>query len=52
VPQPLSDAILSCLEKDPAKRPTAGELAMMLQPLVAELPAKLVLGRRGPTRLG
>ena len=51
VPQPLSEAILSCLEKDPAKRPTAGELAMMLQPLVAELPAKLVLGRRGPARL-
>ena len=38
VPQPLSDAILSCLEKDPANRPTAGELAMMLQPLVAEFP--------------
>jgi serine/threonine protein kinase len=51
VPQALSDAILSCLRKDPAERPTAGELAMMLQPLVAELPAKLVLGRRGPARL-
>jgi eukaryotic-like serine/threonine-protein kinase len=52
VPQALSDAILACLEKDPADRPTAGELAMMLQPLVSELPSKLVLGRRGPTRLG
>jgi len=52
VPQALSDAILSCLRKDPAERPAAGELAMMLQPLVAELPSKLVLGRRGPTRLG
>ena len=51
VPQALSDAILYGLEKDPAERPTAGELAMMLQPLVAELPAKLVLGRRGPARL-
>jgi serine/threonine protein kinase len=47
VPGPLSDAILACLEKDPARRPTARELALMLQPLVAELPAKLVLGRRG-----
>ena len=52
VPRALSDAILSCLRRDPADRPTAGELAMMLQPLVAELPSKLVLGRRGPTRLG
>jgi serine/threonine protein kinase len=47
VPEPLSEAILACLEKDPARRPTARELALMLQPLVAELPAKLVLGRRG-----
>lgn len=31
VPQALSDAILSCLRKDPAERPTAGELAMTLQ---------------------
>src|ERR687897_1368139 len=41
VPQALSDAILSCLRKNPAERPTAGDLAMMLQPLVAELPSKL-----------
>jgi serine/threonine protein kinase len=47
VPAALSDAILACLEKDPARRPTAAELATMLQPLVAELPAKLVLGRKG-----
>jgi hypothetical protein len=52
VPEALSDAILSCLRKNPSERPTAGELAMMLQPLVAELPSKLVLGRRGPTRIG
>jgi len=52
VPQALSEAILACLRKDPAERPTAGELAMMLQPLVAELPSKLVLGRRGPSRFG
>jgi serine/threonine protein kinase len=51
VPGALSEAILACLEKDPARRPTAAELAMMLQPLVAELPSKLVLGRRGPQRI-
>ena len=51
VPEPLSEAIMACLEKDPARRPTARELATMLQPLVAELPAKLTLGRRG-ARLG
>jgi serine/threonine protein kinase len=52
VPHALSEAILSCLKKDPAERPTAAELAIMLQPLVAELPSKLVLGRRGGTRIG
>jgi serine/threonine protein kinase len=51
VPGALSDAILACLEKDPAARPTAAELATMLQPLVAELPSKLVFGRRGPQRI-
>jgi hypothetical protein len=51
VPAVLSDAILACLEKDPAARPTAAEVASMLQPLVAELPAKLVFGRRGPQRI-
>jgi serine/threonine protein kinase len=35
VPQALSDAILACLRKDPAERPSAGELAWMLQPLSA-----------------
>jgi eukaryotic-like serine/threonine-protein kinase len=50
VPEPLSHAIMACLEKDPDDRPTAGELALELQPLVGGLPAKLLLGRRGPIR--
>jgi serine/threonine protein kinase len=50
VPDPLSDAILACLHKDPDDRLTAAELALMLQPLVADLPQKLILGRRGPRR--
>jgi eukaryotic-like serine/threonine-protein kinase len=49
VPGPLSEAILACLAHDPDERPTARELAVMLQPLVAGLPSKLVLGRRGRT---
>ena len=51
VPGALAEAILACLEKDPARRPTAAELAGMLQPLVAELPARLAFGRRGPQRI-
>jgi serine/threonine protein kinase len=50
VPEPLSHAIQACLHKDPDDRPTARELALMLQPAVADLPSKLVLGRRGARR--
>jgi eukaryotic-like serine/threonine-protein kinase len=39
VPEALSDAILACLQKDPAERPSAGELASMLKPLRAQAPA-------------
>jgi eukaryotic-like serine/threonine-protein kinase len=48
VPPALDEAIMACLRADPAERPTAGELAQSLEPLVAALPKKLVLGRRGP----
>jgi serine/threonine protein kinase len=51
VPSAFADAILACLEKDPARRPTAAELAEMLQPLVAELPSRSAFGRRGPQRI-
>jgi eukaryotic-like serine/threonine-protein kinase len=50
VPETLSQAVHACLEKDPRDRPTARELALMLQPAVAELPSRLVLGRRGARR--
>jgi serine/threonine protein kinase len=47
VPEAVSHAIHACLRKDPDDRPTARELALMLEPAVADLPSKLVLGRRG-----
>jgi eukaryotic-like serine/threonine-protein kinase len=50
VPEALSHAIHACLQKDPDNRPTARELALMLQPAVADLPSRLVLGRRGARR--
>ena len=50
VPESLSRAIHACLQKHPDDRPTARELALMLEPAVADLPAKLVLGRRGARR--
>lgn len=48
VPTALSDAVLASLRADPAERPSAAEFALSLQPLVAALPKKLLLGRRGP----
>jgi eukaryotic-like serine/threonine-protein kinase len=50
VTQELGDAVLATLRRDPSERPSARELALSLQPLVARLPSKLLLGRRGPRR--
>ena len=46
-PAPLEDALRAGLARDPADRPTAGELVEALEPLVATLPRRLVLARRG-----
>jgi eukaryotic-like serine/threonine-protein kinase len=46
-PQALRDLIASMLESDPTARPTAGGVAERLEPLVAELPRKMVFSRRG-----
>jgi eukaryotic-like serine/threonine-protein kinase len=48
-PRALHDLLDAALAFDPAARPTAAELAMALEPLVAALPRKMVLGRRGIT---
>jgi serine/threonine protein kinase len=47
VPEPLAELIHATLAKDPDQRPTAAELAMGLEPLVAGLPRRLTFGRRG-----
>ncbi len=48
-PAPLAAAVMACLEPRPADRPTAGELADALEPLVDALPAPR-LGRFRPRR--
>jgi eukaryotic-like serine/threonine-protein kinase len=47
VPEPLAELVTATLAHDPAERPTAAELGAGLEPLVAALPSKLVLGKRG-----
>ena len=47
VPPVVAEPILACLARDPADRPTAAELAGMLEPRVGSLP-KPVLGRFKP----
>ena len=47
VPEPLAELVLSTLRKDPAERPTAKDLALALEPLVANMPKLVHLGRRG-----
>ena len=46
-PPELRALILDLLDRDPAARPTCGDAVERLQPLVAALPRKLRLGRRG-----
>jgi serine/threonine protein kinase len=46
-PDGVRELIASMLDRDPAARPTAGEVAGRLEPLVAEQPRKMVFSRRG-----
>jgi eukaryotic-like serine/threonine-protein kinase len=48
VPPALRVLVESALERRPGDRIGAGELVDGLEPLVAELPRRLVFGRRGP----
>jgi serine/threonine protein kinase len=46
-PEGLRSLVKSMLDRDPAGRPAAGAVAAALEPLVAELPRKMALSRRG-----
>ena len=46
-PPALAELLEAGLRKDPDDRPTAAELAMGLEPLVAELPRRITATRRG-----
>ncbi|HEX8122481.1 MAG TPA: serine/threonine-protein kinase [Solirubrobacteraceae bacterium] len=46
-PPALADAIYAGLARNPEERPTAGEMASALEPVLATLPRKMVLTRRG-----
>jgi eukaryotic-like serine/threonine-protein kinase len=48
VPESLGTLVGSMLDPDPLLRPTAGEVAVALEPLIAELPRKMTLSRRPP----
>jgi serine/threonine protein kinase len=47
-PPELRELVAAALRREPAERPSAAEIAGALEPLVAELPRRLKLGRRGP----
>jgi serine/threonine protein kinase len=47
VPEPLVELIDEMLAPEPDDRPTAAGVAARLEPLIAELPAKMTLSRRG-----
>jgi len=46
VPSALAEAVMAALAPAPGDRPAAAELAGALEPLVAGLPRRMVLGRR------
>jgi len=51
-PAALSELLAAMLAREPADRPVAAEVASALEPVVAELPRRLVLSRRGWRRRG
>ncbi len=48
LPGSLRELIAELLDRDPDRRPSCGEAVERLEPLVAELPRRMSLSRRGP----
>lgn len=48
LPEELRELIYELLDRDPARRPTCGDVVERLEPLIAALPRKISLTRRGP----
>ena len=49
MPRELGEPLLAALDPDAARRPAAADLAAALEPLVAALPRRIRLGKRGRT---
>jgi serine/threonine protein kinase len=47
VPDAVVEVLSRTLDRDPAARPTAAQVVEQLEPVVAALPRRLVLGKRG-----
>jgi hypothetical protein len=47
LPEGLAALIGDLLQKDPARRPSCAEVVQRLEPLIAALPHKMTLSRRG-----
>jgi serine/threonine protein kinase len=47
-PGPVVEVILRCLEPDPERRPSIGEIVGLIEPMVATLPTKPVLRKMRP----
>lgn len=50
-PVALTELVAQMLDRDPDRRPSCGEAVERLEPLIAELPRKIRLSRRGPVEL-
>lgn len=50
-PAPLAELIAEMLDRDPTRRPSCGDAVERIEPLIAELPRKIRLSRRGPVEI-